>query len=135
MPKLKKPDIARREEFVRGLFRKNPKLAVGKVNDALKKEFESAMRTNRVYEIRKEFEGGVIPRAAAPKNAPAKPITSAARAPAAISTTLPQVVKFSANESAADVLDKTLRQLRAAGLTNLEVSHKTETYAIIDAAS
>lgn len=52
MPRISQEDIAKREEFLYGLFKEIPDLSAPKANERIKEKFGSSMRPPRIYEIR-----------------------------------------------------------------------------------
>jgi hypothetical protein len=146
MPKLKKDDIVVREAFLRELFTQNPGLSAAKANEALKAKFASQMRVSRVYQLQREVSGKEVRARMPGTGKPGRPPGRPAKAPTTMhsvhsvtmlpgaSNSLPQLVRFASGEAHTDVLERTLRQLREAGLTNLGVGHKADGYVVIDLA-
>jgi hypothetical protein len=53
MPRLAKDQVKDREEFMKDIIRRDPKISMQKANDEFQKKFKSTMRPQRVYALKK----------------------------------------------------------------------------------
>jgi hypothetical protein len=132
------------------LFRKDPKLSVGKANDALKVEVGAKMRAQRVYEIRKvvrqELEAAknqnqVAAAGRRNKKKVAKGRQAARhqnllvkdlpKAPVLVGENLNKVMVIQGRPEQVGWFKTTLEAMNKAGLTHVKVDHATETYAVV----
>jgi hypothetical protein len=137
--RTKKADVEKRREFMKQLIIKDPTMSGSKLNNLLFKEFGTRLRINNVYDLKEALgfdRTGKLKQPGPPGSTPSNPtaVTMAARNTGE-TTTFPLLVQIAPAESPIDFAERLLTRLREAGVINLKVGGRGDTWAVIEPAA